>query len=390
MSAYRMTNHCAFALGFVVLAFVGCQDDDRPPPRQPTTASATSSSTSSGSTGTGGVGGGNGGSGGNIGGMGGNGAMPPEPFCGDAVINPGEECDDGNQDIGDGCRPDCTVESSEVEPNNTFSEANPYVANPFYLAKVAGGDVDFIAFPVSTANTSVVVKTYDVGDGACAKNELDSYVEILASDGMTVLASDDDAGEGYCSRAVVSSLPVGNYFVRVAAAPKAGNPSFIYQLKIDQIANVCGDGTVTPGEECDDGNNMSNDGCSSACKIEISETEANGTPATANTFVMPWNAVLDPAGDVDVVLVNLPMAAMTFTATTNDQGSGACAAKTLDTVVEILASNGSTVLASGDDIVGNCGSALVTNPAAGNYYVRIKGGSLATYPSAYGLTIIVQ
>ncbi len=384
-----MTNHCAFALGFIVLAFVGCQDDDRPPPRQPTTASV-GSTTSSGSGAAGGMGGGHGGSGGDIGGMGGNGGMPPEPFCGDAVINPGEECDDGNQDIGDGCRPDCTVESNEIEPNNTFPEANPYVTTPFYLAKVASGDVDFIAFPVSMPNTSVTVRTYDVGDGACAKNELDSYVEILAGDGTTVLASDDDAGEGLCSKAIVGSLAVGNYFVRVSAAPKAGTPSFIYQLKIDQIVDVCGDGTKSAGEECDDGNTLPNDGCSAACKIEISETEANGTPATADTFVMPWNAVLDPTGDVDVVLVNLPMAAQTFTATTTDQGTGACAAKTLDTIVEILASNGSTVLASGDDIVGNCGSALVTNPAAGNYYVRVKGGSLATYPSPYGLNIIVQ
>lgn len=388
MSADRMTNLYAFGLGCVVLAFVGCQDDDRPPPRQPTGA-ASSSSNSTGSAGAGGMGG-NGGSGGNTGGMGGNGGMLPEPFCGDAVINPGEECDDGNQDIGDGCRPDCTVELSESEPNNTFPEANPYVANPFYLAKVAAGDIDFIAFPVSMPNMSVVVRTYDVGDGACAKNELDSFVEILGSDGSTVLASDDDAGEGFCSRAVASSLPVGNYFVRVAAAPKAGTPSFIYQLKIDQIPNICGDLDLTPGEECDDGNTVPNDGCSATCKIEISETEPNGTSATANSFVMPWNAVLDPAGDVDVVLVNLPMAAATLTATTTDQGTGKCAAKTLDTVVEILGSNGSTVLASGDDIVGNCGSALVTNPAAGNYYVRVKGGSLATYPSSYGLQIIVQ
>ncbi len=331
-----------------------------------------------------------GGSGGNTGGMGGTGGMPPEPFCGDAIINAAEECDDGNQDIGDGCTPGCTIESSEVEPNNTFPEANPYVTNPFYLAKVTTGDVDFIAFPVTTPNASVIVKTLDVGDGGCAKNEIDTLVDILATDGTTVLASDDDAGEGYCSRAVAALLPMGNYFVRVAAAPKSGMPSFIYQLKIDQIPNVCGDLDLTPGEECDDGNTMSNDGCSATCKVEITETESNGTSASANSFVMPWNAVLNPAGDVDVVLVNLPSMAASLTATTTDQGTGACAAKTLDTVVEILASNGTTVLASGDDIVGNCGSALVTNPAAGNYYVRVKGGSLAKYPSSYGLQIIVQ
>jgi cysteine-rich repeat protein len=30
--------------------------------------------------------------------------------CGDGIASHGEECDDGNQDVGDGCRPDCTIE----------------------------------------------------------------------------------------------------------------------------------------------------------------------------------------------------------------------------------------------------------------------------------------
>lgn len=34
---------------------------------------------------------------------------PPEPFCGDGAVDPGEECDDGNDNAFDGCRPDCTL-----------------------------------------------------------------------------------------------------------------------------------------------------------------------------------------------------------------------------------------------------------------------------------------
>ena len=36
----------------------------------------------------------------------------------------------------------------------------------------------------------------------------------------------------------------------------------------DIIVNECGDGTVAGGEECDDGNTVNNDGCSSTCLIE--------------------------------------------------------------------------------------------------------------------------
>ena len=33
-------------------------------------------------------------------------------------------------------------------------------------------------------------------------------------------------------------------------------------------AEVCGDGIIDPGEECDDGNNMNGDGCTAACLID--------------------------------------------------------------------------------------------------------------------------
>jgi cysteine-rich repeat protein len=34
---------------------------------------------------------------------------PPEPECGDGIVDPGEECDDGNTTDGDGCPGDCLL-----------------------------------------------------------------------------------------------------------------------------------------------------------------------------------------------------------------------------------------------------------------------------------------
>jgi cysteine-rich repeat protein len=34
---------------------------------------------------------------------------PPDPFCGDGNLDPGEQCDDGNDNAFDGCRSDCTL-----------------------------------------------------------------------------------------------------------------------------------------------------------------------------------------------------------------------------------------------------------------------------------------
>ncbi|HVK68520.1 MAG TPA: hypothetical protein VM694_28875, partial [Polyangium sp.] len=68
-------------------------------------------------------------------------------------MHSGEECDDGNNEAGDGCSPECTVELGEVEPNDTPGQASPY-KEPF-LAKIAPeGDVDFVSFTVAAVNTS--------------------------------------------------------------------------------------------------------------------------------------------------------------------------------------------------------------------------------------------
>ncbi|HVK68521.1 MAG TPA: myxococcus cysteine-rich repeat containing protein [Polyangium sp.] len=281
------------------------------------------------------------------------------------------------------------MELGEVEPNDTPGQASPY-KDPF-LAKIAPeGDVDFVSFTVAAVNTSVIARILDVGDGGCATGVIDTILEVRGADGMTVLVSDDDAGEGACSRAVLPSLAPGSYFARVVASGAAQSPTFLYRLRIDQVADVCGDGQKTPAEACDDGNTDAGDGCSPTCSIEITETEPNDTPATANAFAAPWNGVLTPLGDVDVVSVVLSGPASSLTATTTDQGTNACAAKTLDTIVDILAPDGMTVLATGDDIIGNCGAALAQNLAAGTYFVRMRGGSLAGDPSPYGIQIVIK
>ncbi len=50
--------------------------------------------------------------------------------CGDGLLDPPEECDDGNNDDGDGCASDCITEDDLPEPNSL--ELNPPIdTNPF-------------------------------------------------------------------------------------------------------------------------------------------------------------------------------------------------------------------------------------------------------------------
>jgi len=57
------------------------------------------------------------------------------------------------------------------------------------------------------------------------------------------------------------------------------------------IPPSCGDGTATLPEECDDGNGMDGDGCSSMCVLEDASALCEGVPSTAGT-------------DIDLVLVS--------------------------------------------------------------------------------------
>src|SRR6185503_2228009 len=59
--------------------------------------------------------------------------------------------------------------------------------------------------------------------------------------------------------------------------------SFGYTMQVNLTFVPCGDNMLQPGEQCDDGNNNSGDGCALNCKLEAApETEPNGTCAMAN------------------------------------------------------------------------------------------------------------
>ena len=91
-----------------------------------------------------------------------------QPLCGDAVLDEGEACDDGNRWGGDGCFADCTEEPGpyEVEPNDE-------TANPLVDGAVAGAlpadDVD--CFSVEIAEGQYL--SADLVD--CAETQLDLY-----------------------------------------------------------------------------------------------------------------------------------------------------------------------------------------------------------------------
>ncbi len=157
--------------------------------------------------------------------------------CGDGIKAGDEQCDDGNEAIGDGCNPDCRLVpqrcgDAEVQKGEECDDGNYY-------------DLD----ACSNACTK----------NLCGNQRIDGVEEC--DDGNLV---NDDA----CSNACTENR-CRNGRVDPGEQCDDGN-----QINTDQCSNackikICGNAKVEGNEECDDGNSMNDDACSNVCTANM-------------------------------------------------------------------------------------------------------------------------
>jgi cysteine-rich repeat protein len=143
---------------------------------------------------------------------------PCRPRCGDGLIVAGETCDDGNAVGGDGCSNTC-----HVEPGASC----PAPGQPCGFAFCGNGTVE----------------TGEACD--CGTDPAHLPAGCLGINGISF------GNGGGCTE---SCTP------EPRCVDAAG--------KTQACTTTCGDGKVDPGEQCDDGNLTSGDGCSSKCGLE--------------------------------------------------------------------------------------------------------------------------
>ncbi|MGB1592455.1 MAG: DUF4215 domain-containing protein, partial [Promethearchaeia archaeon] len=150
-------------------------------------------------------------------------------ICGDGIrISGPEQCDDGNLDANDGCDPSCAVEDF------------------FSCVKSLGGEAD-ICTEICGDGERVQSNSSRVRPGFNRVNECDDG-NILDGDG--------------CSAECEIEAHLGwECLDDMAADGDSQSPRSVCSAK-------CGDGMRTNEEECDDGNMLSRDGCSSTCTVE--------------------------------------------------------------------------------------------------------------------------
>ncbi|HLL25257.1 MAG TPA: DUF4215 domain-containing protein, partial [Kofleriaceae bacterium] len=225
--------------------------------------------------------------------------------CGDGDVGPGEQCDDMNTAVGDGCSATCQIEGgvSEIEPNedgtpstggngiagNDFGSANATAngvisASTTYIASLTpAGDEDVFAFTnAGTTGTVVQLDVWGLGSGfgigvPCG-TAIDTGMHVRNAAGLSLVFNDDRSGNtDRCSTITLNLFPGETRFAHVSEYDD-DDVVTQYALQVKYTPVVCGDSTVGFTETCDDGNTTAGDGCSATCQVE---------PVCANSSVEP-------------------------------------------------------------------------------------------------------
>ncbi len=183
-------------------------------------------------------------------------------ICGDGSIYEGvEECDDGNDFSGDGCNDGCVIEECASVNETNCSGAYLITCNESYVWEIQNLTLGVCG-----------VECLPIGNESC------DFTESLICN-LSYIWENLGNITGQCGYPL---FVCGNGTVESPYEEcDDGNNESNDSCKSDCTWNICGDGSIYDGlEQCDDGNTASGDGCNSNCIVEecssINETNCSG------------------------------------------------------------------------------------------------------------------
>ncbi|HVU04221.1 MAG TPA: DUF4215 domain-containing protein [Polyangiaceae bacterium] len=192
---------------------------------------------------------------------------PVPSSCGDAILGPGEECDDGNTDATkDGCSATC-----KVDPGYTC----PDVGKPCQQTAYCGNKIVDLSIgeDCDDGNTTG-------GDGCsplcrteagydCPTPGVTCTSNVKCGDGEIAGAEQCDDGNVIANDGCNGSCQLEAGWLCPVAAARC-------------VAKKCGDGIMVGREQCDDGGTAINDGCSATCTLEPGFACTGTTPTVCH------------------------------------------------------------------------------------------------------------
>lgn len=304
------------------------------------------------------------------------------PGCGNGIREAGEQCDDGGLAAGDGCGPTCVFEVRPgviVPPNGTA------------LLTLAAGGLSVVEVRTTVAGQSISAIAADPGGATC--NGIRTRIEVYDASGARVggaVANGPIGAQGECAAIRfpedrwASDLSSGTYYLVVYDESAAAGTT---ELRVAFHDPACGDGTATSrsGEQCDDGNTSSGDGCSAACGFE-----ALASAVLPTTQPVVLSGALSPVGNVDAYTITVTggdayLIAETFAP---DVASGCAGA---DTILSLYDAGSQRVGADDDGGGGACSRISWIDPWArltpGTYVLTVEDAGGDQELPAYQLVV---
>ncbi|MFO0728341.1 MAG: DVUA0089 family protein [Myxococcota bacterium] len=297
--------------------------------------------------------------------------------CPNGILETGEECDDGNMRSGDGCSALCTFEGlTEVEPNDTFAAGTltATAAGTFIVrGSLGANDTDFFRFDVPAGYHVDAYATLGSLDSCPETPEL--AVTLFSGSGSNLVTDTSNGPQGNCGRvwpystSSARAVTGGRYGIRITSgtpATAAGN----YFLHLRVIAPGCGNTIIEGTEQCEDGNTVSGDGCSSTCTFEAVQTLTLSGASSATI-----SGAIDPEFNRDAVALVVTSTVHLIAATYVDAASHSCPSP-VDTLLHLFDSNGTQLGSDDDSGPGGCSlmdasSGSFTTLAPGNYWLVV-------------------